>query len=230
VPEFQPAAASPLVGCTVEDVAAAMFRECMQGGPQNAGDCDDPLVHALWHHLRQFMLGACTSMADHLQRTRGLPAIILECRGKGRDHWFLRHAAVATIPAEEAAALVAAGQGDAVPILDAAGGGTFADRMDLYWSQDDEYRVVMAGDPACSVHSMFAEKGKWGSRREGVDFEEHIAHLPGLALRLGVPFDLRAAVAKAVESPLFQGQRLYPDLAEAGIVEWAQGTAPGPRP
>jgi len=214
---------SPLASATTESIAKALFDEAMLGGPDEV-ECDDPVVWALWWELRQWMLGACALLATHLSSTRGHPVVLLECRKPGQP-WHLRHAAVTPLPHEDAAALILSGGGWVMPVVDAAGGGTFEARSGLYIYPDEdyEYRVILASDPDCSY-------GRWydfRSDRPFPDIEYVIGRLPGLALALAEPFDLRSAVAAIVADGEGPGRKMKAEVEASGMAEWTR-QAPAP--
>lgn len=141
----------------------------------------DPIVDILYSHARQYLHGVCTLMAMHLNETRDLPVLLLEGRRIGSDRWTMRHAAVLVEP--DTPDLYRS------CILDAAGGGTFVERLPMYQEPLWEYRVVLAEDSDNPFSRRMASP-----REPKADIEDHVRALPGLSLALGIEYDLRASL------------------------------------
>lgn len=201
------------IDATPAECAAALFDATMSGGPDYCDD--DPILHALYWHCRQYMHGVCTLLAMHLNATRNLPIILLEGRQTGDDKWMLRHAAVTVTP--DPVDLADFDNGYDVQILDAAGGGTFGDRAELYGVADWEYRVVYAANS----DNQFSRKMD-APRGEPVNIEDHVLAMPGLCRALDLEFDLRTALVWILDNAEPDG-RLDPEIRAAvgDILEFA---------
>lgn len=207
---------SPYAAAAPAVLAAAAAQDAFRGGPEG----DDPVMAALYHEARQFMHGACSLLASHLNESRGLPVLLVQGRQPGQG-WMTRHAMACPCGEAEAAAMLDAGRGYEVPVLDAAGGGTVGQRLPLYAKPGWEYQAILAADPGCNVRWMWEPRpGRPLSRQEGV-----IPRLPALAHALGVPFDLREALAAIIGD-----MDDVPDLVlESGLLD-ALGLGRGPSP
>lgn len=195
--------------------AAALFDSAMLGGPDNYDE--DPILKVLYWHARQYMHGVCTLMAIHLNETRGLPAILLEGRPEGEETWQMRHAAV--VATSEPLDIAAMDDGYAVPILDAAGGGTFGDRAELYGIGGWDFRVVLASGSDNRFSRLMASP-----RGQPAAIEDHVQALPGLSKALGLDFDLRSALKWIVDQP--GAEEGIDHDAKAAVLDMLAGTTP----
>lgn len=172
-------------------IADLMWKEALLGGPDDI-ECDDPGILVLWADIARYMLASCHLLALHLQNQVACEIVVLEVRN-GSGPWDLRHAAVTTLSPEAlTAALAGPGKGMDIPVIDAIGGGTFDDRIDLYGGFD-EYRVVHAD----GVHATYLNPIR--ERPDALVSCDPVVRLPGLALALGARFDLAAALDLIVE-------------------------------
>ncbi len=207
---------SPYADAGPAAIAAAAARDALGGAPRDG----DPVMAVLYHEARQFLHGACSLLASHLNESRGLPVVLIQGRQPGQG-WMTRHAMACACAEAKAVAMLGAGRGYEVPVLDAAGGGTLRQRLPLYAKPGWEYQAILATDPGCNVRWMWEPRpGRPPSGQEGV-----IQRLPALALALGVPFDLREAL-----SAIVGGMDEVPDLvAESGLLDALDiGRAPSP--
>lgn len=188
-----------------DTIAELLFVETMLGGPDS--DEQDPAMILFYWHTRQYMHGVCTTLAMHLMETRGLPVILLEARPRGETRWQLRHAAVCA--STEKLSLADHDDGYGIPIIDAAGGGAFGDRVELYGISDWDMRVIYASDTDNAMNRLM------GSPRETtVDIEDDALALPGLCQALGIEFDARRSLGWIVDN-LGSGSGVADDIIEA---------------
>lgn len=173
------------VTASTKELAKRLEREAMLGGPEEG---DDPVVDVLWREAKRWLLGGCVGYALALAKESEGTVIALECRkaGTGDGDWTLRHAGLHRGDPQQCLAEIAAGRGDRLAVVDALGEGTFDDRMDLYWLDGHEFRVVTA------------EGRPWS---DGKAAETTVHLLPGPCLALGLEFDVEACLAEIEARP-----------------------------
>jgi hypothetical protein len=204
---------SPYLTADLDTLAAAATRDALQGGHRDG----DPVMAALYLETRSYMHGICALLASHLNETRGMPVVLIRGRSPGQD-WVTRHAMACRCGEDLATAMVSAGRGFEVPVLDAAGGGTVGDRLPLYQDAGDEHQAIMGRDPLCSARWMWLPNPK----RPPSDEEGAIRRLPALAHALGEPFDLRDALVGIL------GDRgtVPSGIEDSGLLEWLDSERP----
>lgn len=212
---------SPLLDASPAELARAVRDAALDPGR----GATDPVVIALMWETRQFTHGVCALLASHLEESRGYEPVILEGRAPGQG-WLTLHAAVCVPDDGTSRTLVADGNGFEAEILDAAGGGTFRERLDLYREPGWDHRVILARDEGCTSRWMWLPNPE----RPPSDAEGFLPHLPALAHRLGVAVDLRETLARILSSAEAPGRPNARKVFESGLPEWCGLEPAGPSP